>query len=181
MAARKRRGPGGPAPAATPSPAEGSGPDGADAAPAAPPRPADPALAAFASFVRGEEAKEREAKRAAKRERAEAEAHDRLVAAKDAAAAEVKRLRDRNAPAEQRAAADAAYREALAAVVAAETGTAPAWAPPPSGAEDEGAVIEATEAAAHDAVDDGSETAEPDGETDAEAAGDGADGPAEEA
>ena len=31
---------------------------------------------------------------------------------------------------EQRAAAEAAYREALAAVVAAETGEAPTWAPP---------------------------------------------------
>lgn len=90
----------------------------------------DPAVAAFASFVRGEESKEREAKKAARAERQKADEAIRLVAAKDAAAAEVKRLRSRTGVSpEERAAVDEAYRVALAAVVASETGSAPAWAP----------------------------------------------------
>ena len=98
----------------------------------------DPAVAAFASFVRGEESKEREAKKAARAERQKADEANRLVETKDAAAAEVKRLRSRTGvSAEERAAADAAYRDALAAVVAAETGTAPTWAPPPADAPEE--------------------------------------------
>lgn len=91
----------------------------------------DPALSAFASFVRNEEQQERDAKKQARAERQKADAANRLVAAKDAAAAEVKRLRNRTGVSpEERAAADQAYRDALAAVVAAETGEAPAWAPP---------------------------------------------------
>ncbi len=93
----------------------------------------DPNVALFASYVRDAEQRERDAKKAARVARQEAESTQNLVVAKDAAAAEVKRLRGREGvSAEQRAAADAAYREALAAVVAAETGTAPAWAPPPA-------------------------------------------------
>ncbi len=158
MGARKRHTPGGSSGAAPAAAAPGNATEGEPTG--APPRSSDPALSAFAAFVRGEEEKEREAKRSAKRERAEAEAHDRLVAAKDSAAAEVKRLRDRGAPAEARAAADLAYREALSALVASETGEAPAWAPVPTEGEDEGAVIEATEAAAGEAAgnDDGSDT-----------------------
>ena len=88
-------------------------------------------LELFASFVRDEERKEREAKKAARDERRQADEHGRLVKAKEDAAALVKRLRSSaRATAEQKVEADAAYKAALAAVVAAETGTAPAWAPP---------------------------------------------------
>ncbi|WP_421119929.1 hypothetical protein ACE2AJ_00790 [Aquihabitans daechungensis] len=93
---------------------------------------ADPAdLEAFASFVRSEEQKERDAKKAARDERRKADQQSQLVKAKEDAAALVKRLRGSDrATAEQKAEADAAYKAALAAVVAAETGEAPAWAPP---------------------------------------------------
>ncbi len=91
----------------------------------------DPNVALFASYMRDGEQRERKAKKAAREDRLKAEAAASLVAVKDAAAAEVKRLRGREGvSAEQRGAADAAYRDALAAVVAAETGEAPAWAPP---------------------------------------------------
>lgn len=91
----------------------------------------DPDLALFASYVRDEEQRERDEKRAAREARRQADADKQLVAVKDSAAAEVKRLRGRaGVSAEQRAAADADYRDALAAVVAAETGAVPAWAPP---------------------------------------------------
>jgi hypothetical protein len=90
----------------------------------------DPDVALFAQWMRDEERKERDARRQAKENRRLEESARSLTAAKDAAAAEVKRLRwSPSATAEQRAAADAAYRDALAAVVAAETGEAPAWAP----------------------------------------------------
>ncbi|MBX3286375.1 MAG: hypothetical protein KF703_13585 [Actinobacteria bacterium] len=96
----------------------------------------DPDVARFAAYVREQEQREKASKRAEREARQQADATKALVAAKDAAAAEVKRLRSRQGvSAEERAAADAAYREALAAVVAAETGTAPAWAPPPGEAE----------------------------------------------
>lgn len=88
-------------------------------------------LALFASFVRSEERKERDAKHAAKEERRKAGEHQRLVQAKDDAAALVKRLRgSERATADEKAAADLAYKEALAALVAHETGAAPEWAPP---------------------------------------------------
>ena len=68
-------------------------------------------LALFASFVRSEERKAKDEKRRARDERRQAGEHQRLVQAKDAAAAEVKRLRSSDrATAEQRAAADDAYR-----------------------------------------------------------------------
>lgn len=90
----------------------------------------DPAIAAFASFIKAEEKQEKEARRAAKQARAAEEEANRLVAAKDEAAAELKRLRGRSGvPPEVRAAAEEAYRSALAAVVAAETGSTPEWAP----------------------------------------------------
>lgn len=92
---------------------------------------ADPAdLELFASFVRSEEQKERDAKKAARDERRKAEEQSQLVKAKEDAAALVKRLRGSDrATAEQKAEADAAYKTALAAVVAAETGETPTWAP----------------------------------------------------
>lgn len=138
------------------------------------PKPDPDAVAAdlelFASFVRSEERKEREAKAAARAERREADEHARLVKAKDDAAAEVKRLRaSERATAEQKAAADDAYKAALAALVAAETGEAPAWAP----AQDEPAVEQrAEDEAPADAEDtEGDEVAEAGG--DATTEGDG--------
>jgi hypothetical protein len=90
----------------------------------------DPDVARFASLMRAEERREREAKAAARQERRRADEHARLERAKDEAAAEVKRLRGSSrATAAERAAADEAYKAALAALVAAETGEAPAWAP----------------------------------------------------
>jgi hypothetical protein len=87
-------------------------------------------LEIFASFVRSEEQKERDAKKAAREQRRQADEHNQLIKAKEDAAALVKRLRaSDHATAEQKAAADAAYKAALAAVVAHETGEAPAWAP----------------------------------------------------
>lgn len=98
----------------------------------------DPNVALFASYMKDEEQRGRDAKRAARQARQEAEAEQHLTAVKDAAAAEVKRLRGRTGvSAEERTAADVAYRDALAAVVAAETGQAPAWAPPTPAEETE--------------------------------------------
>ena len=89
-------------------------------------------LELFAQFVRTEERKERDAKKAARDERRQADEHNQLVKAKEDAAALVKRLRGSDrATAEQKAEADAAYKTALAAVVAAETGASPTWAPEP--------------------------------------------------
>jgi len=91
--------------------------------------PAD--LELFASFVRAEEQQERDAKKAARDERRKADELDQLTKAKEDAAAQVKRLRGNDrATAEQKTEADGAYKVALAAVVAAETGETPAWAPP---------------------------------------------------
>ena len=127
----------------------------------------DPALALFASYVRGEEQRERDAKRAARKDREKAQAADLLLASKDAAAADVKRLRGREGvSAEQRAAADAAYRDALAALVAAETGEAPAWAPPSIDSENQAEanleVRDETPDAAPDAAENGAAVAEAD-------------------
>lgn len=89
-------------------------------------------LELFAEFVRAEEQKERDAKKAARDERRKADEQSQLVKAKEEAAALVKRLRGSDrATAEQKAEADAAYKAALAAVVAAETGETPTWAPAP--------------------------------------------------
>ena len=88
-------------------------------------------LELFAQFVRDEAKKERDAKKAARDERRQADEHNQLVKAKEDAAALVKRLRgSERATAEEKAEADAAYKAALAAVVAAETGESPTWAPP---------------------------------------------------
>ncbi len=95
-----------------------------------PVRKSDPDLALFADWVRSEETKVRDAKKAAREARKEVEAGEALAKNKETAAAEVKRLRTSSrATTEDRAAADAAYREALAAVVANETGETPDWAP----------------------------------------------------
>jgi hypothetical protein len=117
-------------------------------------RTVDPNLAAFAAFVRGEERKERDAKKAAKDARAKEQEAGRLVAAKDEAAANLKRIRSRSGvSAEERDAAETAYRTALAAVVAAETGTAPEWAPPAPEPE--------ADAAPASSTDDGEDAADP--------------------
>lgn len=128
-------------------------------------------LELFASFVKAEERKEREAKAAAKAERRQADEHARLVTAKEDAAALVKRLRSSDrATAEEKAAADAAYKAALAAVVAAETGEAPTWAPP-APAADEGDGSEpsaASEDEAAEAAEEPSEPTEDEGAADAD-------------
>lgn len=106
----------------------------------------DPNLALFASWVRDEEKRERDERRSAKAVKDEERKAQELVRAKDDAAADLKRLRNSSrATAEEKAAAEAKYREALAAVVTAETGEAPEWAPPPSGpTADDVAVDEST-------------------------------------
>ena len=67
---------------------------------------ADDDLALFASFVRETEQAERDAKKAARQERRAAQEQNRLVEAKKAAAAEVKRLRSRGVSAEEKVAVD---------------------------------------------------------------------------
>lgn len=123
-------------------PASGTDPSGTE------PPGIDPDVALFASYMRDEEQRERDAKRAAREARRQADAAQGLAATKDVAAAEVKRLRGRQGvSAEQRAAADAAYRDALAAVVGAETGATPAWAPPSPSPEAGPGPTEAAESA----------------------------------
>src|SRR6478609_8241073 len=95
------------------------------------PEPVDPNVALFAARVREEQAREKAEKRAAREARRAVEEHQRLVDVKEAAAAELKRLRRQGgAGAERVARADAAYRAALAALITNETGEAPPWAPP---------------------------------------------------
>jgi hypothetical protein len=55
--------------------------------------------------------------------------HDELVAAKEAAAARLRRLRGDGRPRQQMAEAEAGYRAALAALTEFETGERPHWAP----------------------------------------------------
>lgn len=87
------------------------------------PAEVDPNLALFASWAKEEKTREREEKAAARAERELAEREGALRKAKDDAAALVKRLRSNpSASTEEKAAADTAYRSALAAVVAAEKG-----------------------------------------------------------
>ncbi|MCU1454803.1 MAG: hypothetical protein JWN46_2949 [Acidimicrobiales bacterium] len=113
----------------------------AAAAPAGSSAPVDPDVALFAARVRAQQERERAEKRAARDERHRAGEHERLLAAKDAAAGELKRLRRQDsASAEQVALADAAYRSALAALLTHETGQAPAWAPAPAPEPDPSAV-----------------------------------------
>lgn len=101
--------------------------------PPEPPPTVESDLSVFAGRVVAEKARRRDDQRARREAKRHAEDRARLLAAKDAAAAGVKRLRGRDGiSAVQRAEADAAYRDALAAVVAAETGQAPSWAPTPT-------------------------------------------------
>ena len=80
-------------------------------------------LELFASFVKAEETKERENKRQAQEQRRLANVHQALIDAKDKAAAEVKRIRAKeHSKPEERAAADEAYRDALGALMAHESG-----------------------------------------------------------
>ncbi len=91
--------------------------------------PVDPDVARFVTRTREQQAAERERKRAKRERRQRAEEHQRRMATKDAAVAEVKRLRaGARSTAEQIATADAAYRAALADLIAFETGVTPAWA-----------------------------------------------------
>ena len=91
----------------------------------------DPDVARFVTRERQQQAAQQELKRAKREARQKAEEHQRLVVAKDAAASEVKRLRSlSNVPDGDAAKADLAYRDALAALIASETGSAPAWASP---------------------------------------------------
>src|SRR5262249_30212305 len=101
----------------------------------------------FAESLRAHEAADRaarERKEAAERdareraEAAEAVRHRReeLIAAKDTAAARLKRLRAEGHPRGQMAEAEAAYRAALAALQEDETGERPHWAPAPPPADE---------------------------------------------
>jgi hypothetical protein len=62
--------------------------------------------------------------------------HQELIAAKEAAAATIRRLRADGRPREKMAQADAAYRHALAELQEFETGERPHWAPAPMVAVD---------------------------------------------
>jgi hypothetical protein len=91
--------------------------------------PVDPDVARFAARAWQQQADERDRKRAAREARQREELHQTLIAAKDAAASDVKRLRMHEyGKAGAAAAADGAYRQALADLIAFETGAAPAWA-----------------------------------------------------
>lgn len=91
----------------------------------------DPDVARFAARVREQREAEQAQMRAAREARRRAEHQGQLVAAKDAAAAAVKALRARpHSTPEEQAAAEAVYRQALAALLTFETGIPPAWAPP---------------------------------------------------
>lgn len=91
--------------------------------------PVHPDVARFAARVMEQQAADRERKREGREARAREEQHQRLIADKDAAAGAVKRLRSReHVPPGEAAAAEAAYRQALATLISFETGAAPAWA-----------------------------------------------------
>ncbi len=87
----------------------------------------------FAARTFERQAAEREAKQASRDARRREEQHQTLISSKDQAASEVKRLRslDHTQPGEA-AAAEEAYRRALADLIAFETGKAPAWAATPA-------------------------------------------------
>jgi hypothetical protein len=92
--------------------------------------PIDPDVAMFAARTFERQAAERDAKRAEREARRREAEHETLLAAKDRAAKEVKRLRTlERVQAGEAAAADEAYRTALAELISFETGSAPAWAP----------------------------------------------------
>jgi hypothetical protein len=85
---------------------------------------------------------ERDEQRAQARVRREAQAREdrrrELTKAKDAAAARLKDVRRRDAPGEERSAAEAAYRAALDALIRDEQGLPPLPADADGGGEDEG-------------------------------------------
>jgi DNA-binding transcriptional regulator YiaG len=97
--------------------------------------PIDPDVARFAARTFQQQAAERDAKRAEREARQREEEHQQLLATKDAAVAEVKRLRTRDhVKRDDAAAAEAAYRLALANLIEFETGSAPGWAGPTTSA-----------------------------------------------
>lgn len=99
--------------------------------------PVHPEVARFAERVRQQKEAERAAKQAERDARRRDDEHQQLLAAKDSAAASVKRLRTReHVTADEAAAAEAGYRSALAGLIAFETGAPPVWAPAPVVAED---------------------------------------------
>ncbi len=100
-----------------------------DASDASKDAPIDPDVAMFAARTFERQAAEREAKQASRDARRREEEHQTLISTKDRAASEVKRLRslEHTQPGEA-AAAEEAYRQALADLIAFETGKAPAWA-----------------------------------------------------
>ncbi|MDQ6697419.1 MAG: hypothetical protein M3Z46_08180 [Actinomycetota bacterium] len=138
----------------------GASPPGDSEPKAAGQKPIDPDVAMFAARTFERQAAERQAKQAQRDARRRDEEHQALVASKDAAAAEVKRLRtvERADPHEAEA-AEATYRKALADLISFETGSAPAWAPPPA-TEPEATEPEATEPAAATDAGGGTESAE---------------------
>jgi hypothetical protein len=107
-------------------------------------------VARFAAFLQDRDRAERqEQKQAGERRRAEAEVRQEAEAAqsrldearrrKDRAVRRAKDLRSRRAPADEVAAADAAYRAALADLEELETGSRPPWAPPSTPADGDSA------------------------------------------
>lgn len=81
--------------------------------------------------------------------------HADLLAARESAAAEIRRLRADGRPRQKMADADAAYRVALGELTEFETGERPHWAPAPADAIDEAGEATAT------GIDDGSEGSGP--------------------
>lgn len=113
-------------------------------------------MALFAQRHREQLAQQKDTQRAQAAERRRRVEHERLLAAKEAAAAALKAVRrtDRIRPGEVEA-AEAAYRAGLADLVTFETGERPSWAPPDPGTDpDVEPLIDAgPEPATDDAVD----------------------------
>ncbi|MCU1392791.1 MAG: hypothetical protein JWM34_1219 [Ilumatobacteraceae bacterium] len=118
----------------TPSP---TSPAPASSAPTAAENEQARAARLFADSVRAHEAADR-----VERERRAAEAdhgrrHEELLAAKESAAAAIRRLRADGRPRAKMAEAEASYRSALAELNEFETGERPHWAPKPIEVVDE--------------------------------------------
>jgi hypothetical protein len=99
--------------------------------------PIDPDVARFAAALRADERaradaarREADVRREQADEQARQEHHEQLRVAKDAAASRLREVR-RTGRADAVAQAEAGYRDALAALVAFETGERPPWAPAP--------------------------------------------------
>ena len=126
MPRRKRRD----KPSSSPVAGTAADPRGTTAEPRRDAPPIDPAVALFAQRHQQGIEREKEKQRQRAAEQRKAGEHDRLVAAKDQAVAEMKRInRSPGASQEDRDAADAAYRAATADLIAQETGERPDWAP----------------------------------------------------